>query len=158
MRKRRKSLCALLVGIVAASHGCWQDPTPPPSSRPSFAGITLTVGALDEPGLLEGVNSQRGEWVASRGGQVEIRPKPITVESAGEVDVLLFPGSRLGDLVDAGRLEPIPNEAVMPPDPRRKGRPGKSDSPEQSTLRGRGPLRLHGDRARLSRPGDALRQ
>src|SRR5262249_47400871 len=40
-----------------------------------------------------------------------------SLESAGEVDVLLFPGDRLGDLIDAGRLAAIPNEAVMPPAP-----------------------------------------
>jgi multiple sugar transport system substrate-binding protein len=73
------------------------------------------VGALDEAGLLAGVNSQRGEWVASRGGEIVIREQPVSIESAGEVDVLLFPGDRLGDLIDAGLLAPIPNEAVMPP-------------------------------------------
>lgn len=117
MRKRRKSLCGLIVCLGAATAGCWQDNPPPASPIPSYKGITLTVGALDQPALLEGVTSQRGEWVASRGGQIEVRPGPLTPGSAGEVDVLLFPGSRLGDLIDAGRLQAIPNEAVMPPPP-----------------------------------------
>ena len=114
MRKWRKSLYGLLVGLGAATTGCWQDPSAPKSQGPSYRGITLKVGALDEIGLLDGVVSQRGEWIASRGGEIAVREKPVTVESAGEVDVLVFPGDRLGELIEAGRLEAIPNEDVIP--------------------------------------------
>ena len=114
MRKWRKSLCGLLVGLAAATTGCWQEPKPTGSSPPSYQGITLTVGSLEDAGPLGGVVSQRGEWVHSRGGEITIRERPETIESAGEVDVLIFPGNRLGELLDAGRLEAIPNEAVMP--------------------------------------------
>ena len=114
MRKWRKSLCGLLVGLGAAMTGCWQEHSAPKSQGPSFRGITLKVGALDEKGLLDGVVSQRGEWIASRGGEIAIVEKPVAVESAGEVDVLVFPGDRLGDLIEAGRLEAIPNGYVMP--------------------------------------------
>ena len=115
MRKWRKSLFGLLACLAAALPGCWQEPKPSEDTTPSYRGISLTVGALDEAGLLAGVVSQRGEWVASRGGEIAIREQPVTLESAGEVDVLLFPGDRLGDLIDAGLLAEIPNEAVMPP-------------------------------------------
>jgi multiple sugar transport system substrate-binding protein len=117
MRMWRRSLFGFLAGLGAAMPGCWQDSKPPEKTAPSFPGITLKVGAIDEPGLLAGAIAQRGEWVASRGGEISIREQPVTVESAGEVDVLLFPGDRLGDLIDAGRLTAIPNEAVIPPAP-----------------------------------------
>lgn len=133
MRKRRKFLCGLIMCLGATMAGCWQDNPPPAKPTPSYQGITLTVGVIDEPALLDGVNSQRGEWVASRGGQVDVRPKPLTPESAGEVDLLLFPGSRLGDLIDAGRLQAIPNETVMPPPPPDAGTLRPEPAPGDST-------------------------
>src|SRR5262245_11951607 len=132
MRKWRRSLLGLLAGLGAAIPGCWQESRPPENTAPSFRGITLKVGALDEPGLLAGVTAQRGEWVASRGGEIIIHEQPVTLESVGEVDILLFPGDRLGDLIDAGRLAAIPNEAVMPPAPgdRPGGEPPRSTADE----------------------------
>jgi multiple sugar transport system substrate-binding protein len=90
----------------------------------------LKVGALDEPALLVGVTARSGEWKASRGGEIALLEKPVSLESAGEVDVLLFPGDRLGDLIDAGRLAAIPNEAVMPPAPSES--PGREPSPSSA--------------------------
>ena len=78
--------------------------------------------------MLAGVVSQRGEWVASRSGEIAIREQPVTLESTGEADVLLFPGDRLGDLVDAGRLAQVPNDAVMPPTTR-DGLPTETNRP-----------------------------
>ena len=112
--------------------GCWQEPKPSEDTTPSYRGISLTVGALDEAGLLAGVVSQRGEWVASRGGEIAIREQPVALESTGEADVLLFPGDRLGDLIDAGRLAEIPNDAVMPP----TGRDGLGTETNQPPVAG----------------------
>ncbi len=63
------------------------------------------------------MTSQRGEWEASRGGQLSILEEPVAVESVMTADVVLFPAQRLGDLVDADALAKIPNDAVMPPRP-----------------------------------------
>lgn len=60
---------------------------------------------------------QRGEWEASRHGSVAIHEGPVTLKSISDVDVVLFPSQRLGDLVDAGVLAAIPHSAVLPSKP-----------------------------------------
>jgi multiple sugar transport system substrate-binding protein len=122
MRKWRTSLYSLVACLGAAMAGCWQEPKAPEKTPPWYQGIKLEVGALDEAGLLAGVTAHRGEWKASRGGEVVVREQPVTLQTAREVDVLLFPGDRLGDLIDADLLTAIPNEAIMPPAP--GGQPG----------------------------------
>lgn len=114
MRKWRTSPVGPLAILVAAMPGCWQEPAPPEDAPPSYRGIALKVGAVEDPGLLAGVTAHQGEWKASRGGDLTIVEKPVEPSSAGELDVLLFPGDRLGDLVDADLLAAIPNAAVMP--------------------------------------------
>jgi multiple sugar transport system substrate-binding protein len=135
MRKWRRSLLGLLAGLGTFVPGCWQDP-PPESAPPSYRGITLTVGALDEPGLLAGVTAHRGEWVASRGGEIAVRPRPVALESVREVDVLLFPGDLIGDLIDADLLAAIPGEAVRPParDAKPGGEPTRSTDAATKTV------------------------
>jgi multiple sugar transport system substrate-binding protein len=60
------------------------------------------------------VTAQRGEWVASRGGDISIQEQPLSLESIATADLVLFPAQRLGDLVDAGLLQSIANDAVVP--------------------------------------------
>jgi multiple sugar transport system substrate-binding protein len=97
--------------------GCGEEPVAPASVTPTFSGVTVTVGAVDDAAILAGVMPQRGEWEASRHGAITIRDEPVSVESLSSVDVILFSGQRLGDLVDAGVLASIPNAAVLPPTP-----------------------------------------
>ena len=47
----------------------------PAPSKPSFPGVKLTVGALGDPAILTGLSAQRGEWVASRGGEITIKER-----------------------------------------------------------------------------------
>jgi multiple sugar transport system substrate-binding protein len=135
MRKWRKTLLGLMAVLGATMSGCWPGATPPATAPPSYRGLTLKVGALDDAGLLAGVTANRGEWVASRGGEITIREQPVTLESAGAVDVLLFPGDQLGGLIDADLLAAIPNEAVMPParDETIAGEPARSASTDSET-------------------------
>jgi len=84
---------------------------------PSFAGISLKVGALDDVRIMVGVTPQRGEWEASRGGNLSIHEEPLTLDSLSTVDVVVFPAQRLGDLVDQSALAVIPDDRVMPPKP-----------------------------------------
>ena len=133
MRKWRVSVFGVIVTAGAAVlTGCWQQPKAPVAEVPSFPGLVVKVGALDDAALLAGVSAQRGEWVASRGGEVAIREQPLALESLDEADVLLFPAHRLGDLIDAGALATIPNEAVLPPAPKESdeagGNPGQAGS------------------------------
>ena len=102
-------------GIVLA--GCGSDSVPPNPQVPSFRGISLKVGAVDDPAILAGVGLLRGEWEASRGGQITVLEKPIAVAPPLDADVVIFSGQRLGDLVDGDLLAVIPNSAVMPPKP-----------------------------------------
>src|SRR5690242_21236138 len=77
MRKWRKSLFGLLAGLGAAMPGCWQESRSPENPTPSYRGISLKVGALDEPGLLAGVTARIGEWKASRSGEISLLEKPV---------------------------------------------------------------------------------
>jgi multiple sugar transport system substrate-binding protein len=77
--------------------------------------VKLTVGALGNAAILEGLAAQRGEWVASRQGELVLWPEPLaSIEERGVVDLLIFPAQALGDLVDAQALEHIPNDVVEP--------------------------------------------
>ena len=108
-----------MAGTLALA-GCGESASPPPSAPLRFTGNRLTVAALDDPGILAGVALQRGEWVASREAEITVLEAPLSsLEAASGVDLILFPGRRMGDLVDADFLEPIATEALVPasPDP-----------------------------------------
>jgi multiple sugar transport system substrate-binding protein len=111
----RGRACWLVVAGGVLVAGCNGESEVQKRPAASFPGISLKVGALDDQAILAGVTLQRGEWEASRSGQVTILEEPVSVESIQTVDVVLFPAQRLGDLVDAGALAVIPDEAVMPP-------------------------------------------
>ena len=117
--RRRSPLRSYWFLFVAGAFvvGCRDSSEVPKNHAPSFAGISLKVGAMDDPGILAGVTPQRGEWEASRHGSLAIHDEPVTLESLPNIDVVLFPAQRLGDLVDAGVLAPLPNTAVFPPRP-----------------------------------------
>jgi multiple sugar transport system substrate-binding protein len=112
----RRRACWLVVVSVFLT-GCQQTSDAPENKAPSFPGITLKVGAMDDVPILAGVTPQCGEWKASRRGDVMIRDEPVTLQSVTEVDIVLFPAQRLGDLIDAGALAKISNAAVVPPKP-----------------------------------------
>ncbi len=81
--------------------------------KPSFPGAKLTVVILGDPAMLSGLAAQRGEWAASRGGEITIKPGR-SLENLSNLDLLIFPGQEMGDLVDRELLEPIPNSSVLP--------------------------------------------
>jgi multiple sugar transport system substrate-binding protein len=116
-RLSRGPACWLVLVGLALLSGCKGETEVQKAPRPAFPGIVLKIGALDEPALLAGVSRERGEWEASRSGQISLVETPLGVESVATVDVVLFPAQRLGDLVDAGALAVIPNDAVIPPKP-----------------------------------------
>jgi multiple sugar transport system substrate-binding protein len=105
----------VVVGLLA---GC--ESSPPASTKSpaqSFRGLILKVGALDDGAIVPGVVPLRGEWIASRQGEISVAEEPATLETVSAFDILLFRAERLGDLVDKGALAPIPNEVVLPPRP-----------------------------------------
>lgn len=97
--------------------GCQSQTPEPKPQAPAFPGVVLKLGALDGAGILAGASTLRGEWIASRGGQITLIDQPLTLESVAEADVFFFPASRMGDLIDAGKLAVIPRDALFPKRP-----------------------------------------
>ena len=78
--------------------GCGGDPGPPKAQAPSFRGISLKVGAVDDPAILTGVSLLRGEWEASRGGQIAMVENVVAAAGA--------PGRRRRDLLGSETRRP----------------------------------------------------
>ncbi|MGO9599550.1 MAG: extracellular solute-binding protein [Isosphaeraceae bacterium] len=123
----------LLCGLAGCGDRGSNVPKAP--AQPSFPGVRLAVGVLGDPAVLTGLLAQRGEWIASRHGEISIKEEPVSsLESLSGIDVLIFPGQELGDLADAGLIEAIPNEIVLPSQAGddQTGQPAKPASPEES--------------------------
>ncbi len=109
------------------------------AAPPSYRGVTLTLGALRDSGVLAGVSAQRGEWVASRGGEIVIQGEPVLdLAKVAELDVLVFPGQELGNLIDRELLEVISNDLVLPPLPADDGKakPDRSEADDEQSESG----------------------
>jgi multiple sugar transport system substrate-binding protein len=123
--------------MQGALQGCSDSTSPAPAAPaiPSYSEVKLNVGALGDSRILEGLSTQRGEWAASRHGELAVRLDPIqSLDALSDISLLIFPGQELGNLVDAEALEPIPNAVVFPPEPagdeseeRRKARSADDD-------------------------------
>jgi multiple sugar transport system substrate-binding protein len=118
--------------LVSGIAGCGTR-TEPSAPVQSFRGLAVTIGAVGgrDRAVLETVAAQRGEWAASQGTEVVIRGV-VDPGSLQGIDVLVFPGERLGDLVEAGALAVLPETLVSPP-PREsetdeEGEPGERRS------------------------------
>jgi multiple sugar transport system substrate-binding protein len=120
----------LILAAAVFLPGCWTNPSPPKAQAPSFRGIVLKVGAVEDPAILTGVSLLRGEWEASRGGEISMVESLVPAKAPLAADVVIFSGQRLGDLVDADSLATIPNSAVMPPKPAESesGEPTKTEA------------------------------
>src|SRR5512135_2676510 len=124
---------ALLCGLAGCGDGGPDVPKVP--AQPSFPGVRLAIGVLGDPAILTGLLAQRGEWIASRRGEILIQEEPIgSLESLSGIDVLIFPGQELGNLADADLIEAIPNEIVLPSQALddRTAQPAKTARPEES--------------------------
>ncbi len=106
---------ALTVGQIV---GCSAPEAEKPTGPPTFAGVSLSLGAVGDPAVLAGVTAARGEWTASRQAELSIAKSPIAdLADVQGVDLIVFPGDALGELVDRDLLEVIPNSLVIPPAP-----------------------------------------
>jgi multiple sugar transport system substrate-binding protein len=125
LRDVRTWLAAIAVGGALGVLGCgWQGGADRPPEKP-YQGMKLVVAAVGDPALLASVASQRGEWEATRGAQITIRDGVVDPTSTEGIDVLVFPGDRLGELVDAQALAVVPESALRPP-PRPEPETGES--------------------------------
>jgi multiple sugar transport system substrate-binding protein len=114
MRFRAVTVGLIAVGLGGLSGCGGSSPAPPEAKPPSFSGVRITVGAVGEPALLKSVLAQRGEWQESRGGEVLVQEKPVDPDSLQGIDVILFPGDRMGDLVDTRALASLADDEVRP--------------------------------------------
>ena len=99
----------LPVGFALLSSGCWGGDAANEPSDPPFQGVTLRVTAIGDPAVLQTVRAQGGEWSSELGADLvfsDARTDPASV------DVLIYPGERLGDLVDESVLAVLPESVV----------------------------------------------
>ena len=86
----------------------------PGRRNPPSRASSSRSARLGDPAILAGLSAERGEWMASRGGEITIQEQPLPgPDQLSEVDLLIFPGQELGSLVDADALETIPNSVVL---------------------------------------------
>ena len=128
---RRRWTNSWLIPILAIT-GCGGSDVAPKPSAPTFAGVKISVAAVGEPTLLTTVNNQRGEWEASTGASAEVAKTAVEPAEAGQADLILFPGERLGDMIDAGLLMKIP-EAIVQPPVKEKKEESKEDEPDSES-------------------------
>ncbi len=118
--------------VALALAGCDASPPPTPTERP-FAGLKLVVGVVDDPALIPSIKAQRGEWAARTGANLVILNEPVALEvlARSNADILVFPGDRMGDLVDVKALAVLPDSLVLPPQPTAEGtNPAPSPLPD----------------------------
>ncbi len=114
--RRRITLLGLLNALLIVT-GCGRNQESLTEPVEPFRGQSITLGAVGDPVILETAALQVGEWEQTRGGQIAIQKSAIepAKESALEgIDVVIFPGDRLGDLVDFEALLTIPDNLVRP--------------------------------------------
>lgn len=136
---RSSALKTVMHGLVAwlslASIGCTESEPEGPKPPPTFPGVSLKLGAIGDPAILTGIAAQRGEWTASRKGELAVATDAArSAEDAGDLDVIVFSGQELGNLIDRSLLDEIPNDVVLPPKPseddEKAERPRRSDDEE----------------------------
>lgn len=152
-RSQRRAWFAAILGAALAA-GCGSGrPTPKDAEAPSLAGATLHVAAVGPPSAVLGpLSAQRGEWEAVRKAQIAVEPDPIGAgEAADRADVLLFRADRLGDLVDAGAVAPLP---PLTPRPKLDGPGEKQPAPVEDPFAFADILEAF--RGQVARSGDQL--
>jgi multiple sugar transport system substrate-binding protein len=79
--------------------------------------MRLVIGALGHRAILDTLNSQRGEWEERHAAEVSLQPETSQQASLEGLDLIVFPGERVGDLIDQRLLYAIPESALHPPAP-----------------------------------------
>lgn len=110
----RRALVVGMLGLVGCNGGNSSNTAP---AQP-FKGVRLVVGALGDASILETVNTQRVEWEEKQGAEVTLQPKRNNPLSTEGLDVVIFPGDRMGELVDRKDLYLLPDSVLRPPAPR----------------------------------------
>jgi multiple sugar transport system substrate-binding protein len=107
-------LAVAAAGSLAAL-GCGDSgPRPPANAPPTFPGVKLVVAAVGDPAILSTLSTLKGDWTSSRQAELTVREKAVEPKDAQGVDVLIFRGDLVGDLVDVGALAVIPETSLHP--------------------------------------------
>ncbi len=121
MMRLREIAQVWVVGMATLGLvGCEGNKPEPAPSKP-FLGLKLVVGVIGEPALIPSIKAQRGEWAARTGAELVVLDEPVAPKSLSNADVVVFPGDRMGDLVDAKALAVLPDSAIYPPQPTAEG-------------------------------------
>jgi multiple sugar transport system substrate-binding protein len=89
------------------------------------------VGVVGDRALIPSIKAQRGEWSARTEAELVVLDEPVDLASLDKagVDVLVFPGDRLGDLVDKKALTPLADSTVIPQPPTSEGNEPPAEPP-----------------------------
>lgn len=100
--------------VLAMIFGGCGSPVAEKSGPPKqpFRGAKLVAALIGDQALLPGLKSQQGEWSATSGAELSFREADLT--SLQGVDVVIFSGDRLGDLVDASALLVLRDAGTTP--------------------------------------------
>jgi multiple sugar transport system substrate-binding protein len=125
--------CGLVMIVAVGLAGCQGSGAIPKAPPEPFKGVKIEVAAVGDPAILDAVAVERGEWTATRGGELAIRKEAVEPGSLGGADVVLFRGDRLGDLVAAKALDVIPPNELTPARPstadEEPGEPSQAEPP-----------------------------
>jgi len=120
--------------LTLGPTGCDGGKQPSPATTRPLEGRKLVVGVLGDPAILGSIATQRGEWRAQTGADLVLQDVPVDPKAIRGVDVLVFPGDRTGDLVDARALSPLPDLAVLPPESTADGGSGSGPAAAPDVL------------------------
>ena len=134
----RATWLAILLAVFMS--GC--NESTPTAVAPPYQGVTLSVGALGDAGILEAVRVQVPEWSSRTGAEIVVEPANAGGSAPSTADILVFSGDRLGALVDEGALAQIPESVVRPVEFDAAGEPAGDDKGDDSLAlhRARDPL------------------
>jgi multiple sugar transport system substrate-binding protein len=119
-----RPVAAGFFGMIAAlAFGCTGGTPAPKAPVKPFLGTKLVVGVVGDPALLPSIKAQRGEWDARTGAELVVLDEPVDPKGVAKstADVIVFPGDRMGDLVDAKGLAVLADSVVIPPQPTSEG-------------------------------------
>lgn len=115
------------IGLLATA-GCGQGESGSTTPTYPYIGVQLNVGVVGDAQVAKLVSDAlRGEWEATRKATVTFSKEPTAANEASRLDVILFAGNHLGELVDVGALMTWPEPLVLPPLP--EDEEGASPSP-----------------------------
>jgi ABC-type glycerol-3-phosphate transport system substrate-binding protein len=108
-RMRGTSAWMLAVLTAVCVGGCSSD-EPVSEDELPLAGMQLRVAVAGDPDLAKVIENLRGSWSAETGAEFSVvATAELDPAAAGQADVIVFPTTELGTLVDAGPLAELPH-------------------------------------------------